>query len=302
MSKTLTDMFEEHLGAKEYDSFVSKMIKWYYGYDAKVAWCAISMSYMANQLGILDQFGGKHQNCYEMLTAVKLAVKKTGKGKVIEKDQLRNHLIKRGTVIFVLNDDPPMKYTSKKHVTTAYKDFVYKGTGTYENLGGNQSDMIKVKTNAQSRIWAIFEPDYGEEKSTHKTLRKGDKGDEVKELQQNLKKLGFGRITGHTLLAGGSFKTNTYNCVKAFQKWTKCCSPDGVAGPKTWAMIDKMLATPLHTTEAIANVYVRTGPSTDFKKVAKVLDGTAVQYTNIIDGWIYIPKHNGWSKSSYYKL
>ena len=67
-------------------------------------------------------------------------------------------------------------------------------------------------------------------------------------------------------------------------------------------MIDKMLATPLSTTTALTNVYVRTGPGTEYKKAGKVKEGDIVGYTIIIDGWLYLPEKNGWSRSSYYKL
>ena len=296
---TLTDMFQQHYGATEYDSFVMKMIKWYYGYEAKVAWCAISMSYMANQLGILDQFGRKNQNCFEMLTTIEKTIPKTKKGKLTyKKDIPKGYHIKRGTVVFILHDAPPMDAGSHKHVTTVNKDFDYNGVAYFTSLGGNQGDKIQTKDYPQAKIYAIFEPDY----TVHKTLRRGDKCEEVKELQRDLINLGFGRITGRGLLAGGSFKSNTENCVKLFQQYTKCCTPDGVAGKKTWAMIDKMLSEPLHTTEAMTNVYVRIAPSLEFKKKSKVLEGAAVQYTNIVDGWLYIPKKKGWSMSKYYKL
>ena len=60
--KTVTDLFEKHLGVREYNGIVATMLKWYYGELRKVAWCAVSMSYMMNQLGLLDQIGGKNQN------------------------------------------------------------------------------------------------------------------------------------------------------------------------------------------------------------------------------------------------
>lgn len=299
-NKTITDLFQQHIGVKEYDGIVRTMIEWYYGHFSKVAWCAISCSYMANKLGILDQFGGKNDNVCTLMKQTEAANKKTGKGTFKYRKNIANgSVIKRGTVIFLLKSDPPMTTTSAKHVTTAYEDFVYNGTGWFDSLGGNQDNYIKVKKYPQKQIYAIFAPDYG---TAHPTLRKGDKGADVREMQKDLKKLGFGRITGHTLLAGGSFKTNTYNTVKKFQEITKCCTPDGVCGPKTWAMIDKLLATPLHTTTALTNVYVRTGPGLDYKKVAKVKEGNTAQYANIVNGWLYIPKHNGWSKSTYYAM
>lgn len=298
-TKTVTDLFQEHLGAHEYDSFVSKMIKWYYdGGFAKVAWCAISMSYMMNQLGLLDQIGGKNQNCYRMLTSTEKAVTKTGKGKLLfRKDISNGYVIKRGTIIFILKSAAPMTEMSEKHVTSAYENFVYNGSGYFDALGGNQSDYIRVTKYAQKNIYAIFEPDY----EKHHTLRKGDSGAEVKEMQKDLTALGFGRITGHRLACRGNFKNNTENVLKAFQKHTGL-KVDGICGPATWEKIDKLLAIPVKTTTALRNVYTRTGPGSEYKKTGKVLEGTDVGYTLIIDGWMYIPKKNAWSRTAYYKF
>ena len=298
-NKTVTDLFQEHLGAHEYDDFVTKMIRWYYGGGfAKVAWCAISMSYMMNQLGILDQIGGKNQNCYRMLVSTEGAIAKTHKGKLLYRKDLKNgEIIKRGSIIFILKSAAPMTESSEKHVTSAYQDFVYNGTGYFDALGGNQSDYIRVTKYAQKNIYAIFEPDY----EKHHTLRKGDSGAEVKEMQKDLTALGFGRITGHRLACRGNFKDNTENVLKAFQKYTGL-KVDGVAGPKTLAKIDELLAVPVHTTTALTNVFTRTGPGSEYKKTGKVLEGTDVGYTLIIDGWMFIPKKNAWSRTAYYKF
>lgn len=298
--KTVTDLFQEHLGAHEYDSFVTKMIKWYNdGGFAKVAWCAISMSYMMNQLGLLDQIGGKNQNCYRMLVSTAAANKKTGKGKLLYRKDLKpGDVIKRGSIIFILKSAAPMTEGSDKHVTSAYEDFVYNGSGWFDALGGNQSDYIQVKKYGQKNIYAVFVPDYTEE---HRTLRKGDSGPEVKELQEDLTALGFGRITGTRLACRGNFKNNTYNALCLFQKYTGL-AVDGVCGPKTRAKINAMLSAPVRMTTALTNVFTRTGPGADFRKTGKVLEGDTAGYTNIVNGWLYIPSRNSWSRSSYFKL
>lgn len=298
-NKTITDLFAEHIGVKQWDSFVRKMITWYYGGFAEVKWCAISCSYMADQLGILDQFGGKEQNTYQLMKNTEAACKKSGKGTFkYAKALKKGDTIRKGTVIFILKSAPPMVYSSTKHTTTAYGDFMYNDQGYFKALGGNQSGEIQVKQYPQKYIYAIFYPQY----ETHKTLRKGDNGAEVKELQNDLVKLGFGKVTGTKLACRGNFKSNTEAAVKLFQQYTGCCTPDGICGKKTWAMIDKMLAEPLHSAEAMTNVYVRYAPGLEAEKKSKVLDGTVIQYTNIVNGFLYIPKKKGWSKSSYYKL
>ena len=320
--KTVTDEFQAHLGAYEYNDFVKKMIRWYYGYDAQVAWCAISMSYMMNQLGLLNQIGGKNQNCYEMLCDIKAAVKKTKKGtlKLRGENLKKGDVIPRGAIIFILRDDPPMTHGSKKHVTSCYTEFTYKGTGVYEGLGGNQDpengkpDQICVKKYTQAKIWAIFMPEYSQEKTEHPTLRQGDKGTEVKKMQNDLRKIGFSNITGKEMVADGSFGRITANTVVSFQVLNNL-KADGVCGPKTWGKIDELLAMPKRTSVAQTRVNVRTGPGTGFPMIDKTYDesgklirgnvvdeGEKVTYTVVLDGWLFLPTYNGWSRSKWYNL
>ena len=68
------------------------------------------------------------------------------------------------------------------------------------------------------------------------TLRKGSKGDDVKTLQTKLKKLGYKDKDGKELICDGDFGANTEHALKNFQK-AKDLTPDGIAGPKTWAKL-----------------------------------------------------------------
>ena len=295
--KTITDCFEPYRGTVEYNGIVRDMITWYYGRFAQVPWCAISCSYMANELGILSQFGGKEDNVYHLMTNTEAAWKRTGKGDFrYKKSIVRGSTIPRGAVVFLLKSDPPMTAKSSKHVTTVYSPFKYTGSGKFESLGGNQDNYIKVKEYPQSQIYAIFNPDYG-----HSVLRKGDSGPEVKEMQDDLVAIGFGRVTGFPLLARGKFKGNTEKCLMAFQKAAGLV-PDGVCGPKTWDALDKYSKTTQHTATALTNVFVRRGPGLDYKKIGKVKEGDSVVYTTLMGCWIYLPAKKGWSKTSYYNL
>ena len=65
------------------------------------------------------------------------------------------------------------------------------------------------------------------------TLRKGDSGDNVKELQERLNDLGF-----DCGAADGKFGTKTKNAVVAFQTEMNL-DPDGIVGRKTWKAIDE---------------------------------------------------------------
>ncbi|MBQ7957985.1 MAG: peptidoglycan-binding protein, partial [Clostridia bacterium] len=68
------------------------------------------------------------------------------------------------------------------------------------------------------------------------TVKLGSKGDAVKTLQTKLKKLGYKGKDGKELSYDGAFGTNTDFALRAFQK-AKGLSADGIAGPKTWAVL-----------------------------------------------------------------
>jgi hypothetical protein len=72
------------------------------------------------------------------------------------------------------------------------------------------------------------------------TLRTGDKGQHVRNLQERLK------VHGHDLAIDGDFGTKTELAVRAFQK-AEGLGADGIAGQYTWAELDKppSLGTPV---------------------------------------------------------
>lgn len=313
--KTITDAFAPYVGTKEYDGIVATIQKWFYGDLVKASWCATSVSYFADQIGILDQIGGKNENVYRMMQAAEKGCKASGKGLFAYAKDLKGKTIKRGTILFFLNSSAPMTETSGKHVTTAYEPFVY-GSGQYcKCLGGNQSDSIRVSSYYQSRIYAIFEPDYGTEESDthtdtsdtkndtakHPTLRRGDKGADVKALQKQLRALGFGYVSGDEMVTDGSFGPITKRTVIAFQTLTGLL-PDGICGPITWEKIDELAAMAAEKTTALTDVYYRIGPGSGYRALGVVKEGKEITYTDIVDGWLYIPKLKGWSRTSYYWL
>lgn len=72
---------------------------------------------------------------------------------------------------------------------------------------------------------------------THRTLKKGCKGEDVKALQTFLNLNGFS-----CGVADGIFGSKTAQAVKDFQKaYPACGTPDGIVGVKTYAVIDKLL-------------------------------------------------------------
>lgn len=67
--------------------------------------------------------------------------------------------------------------------------------------------------------------------TSRRTLRKGDKGADVKTLQTLLTKAGY------TVAIDGIFGNNTYEAVKAYQA-ERGLMVDGVVGKKTWSTLD----------------------------------------------------------------
>ena len=298
MKKTITDAFEPYIGTVEYNGVVAEIQEWFYGWLIKDSWCATSVSYFANQVGVLDQIGGKNENVCNMMNAAR----KTGIGTFYYKEDIpKGYTVKRGTVMFMLWSGEMKPDNPRIHVTTCYEDFAYKGSGYCKCLGGNQSDSIKINQYSQGNIYAIFVPNYEDDPKTHPTLRKGDKGADVKKMQSDLRKIGFARVSGEEMVADGSFGRITAATVLAFQTLTGI-KADAVCGKITWGKIDELLAMPKEKTVALTDVYYRIAPGKNFKALGIVKEGTQATYTCIVDGWLYFPSLKGWGRSSYFSL
>ena len=88
------------------------------------------------------------------------------------------------------------------------------------------------------------------------TLRQGDSGAYVTELQQDLEKLGYSLAPYG---ADGKFGKVTKSAVIAFQK-SKSLAQDGICGPMTWTAIDKALGSSTTQTPATSEKYTVTIP------------------------------------------
>lgn len=301
--KTISDEFQPYIGTKEYNGIVATIQKWFYGDVVHASWCATSVSYFMNELGLLKQIGGKNENVYRMMKATEKANRETGKGSFAYREKLiKGQLIPRGTIIFMLHSDPPMTESSSKHVTTAAADFTFSGSGTFTALGGNQSDSIRISTYGQSEIYAVFWPDYGQEPPTptpgHETLRRGSKGAAVLELQADLNFFGYKDKYGDRLALDGSYGARTESAVKAFQK-DNDLDQDGICGPLTWAKVDAMREG-VWTVTPTTEVYCRVSPSKYSRKVCILYPGKEYTAIRTRDGWTYT-NAGGWSKAEYLK-
>lgn len=131
---------------------------------------------------------------------------------------------------------------------------VYLGDGTVADARGHAYGVMhKPLTAYKWTHWAILkgmELPANLPKVSHMTLRKGDSGGEVQELQELLIR------HGHTLEADGVYGTKTRAAVKAFQQ-KNGLTADGICGPMTWAALTagqtRYTVTVRHVVKAVAD-------------------------------------------------
>lgn len=149
---TLADAMKPYRGVIEYNGIVEDIQKWYYGSLIKSSWCATGISYFADQLGILEQFGGKNENVRLMMDACSKSVK----GKFFDNKNIPK-LIKKGDVLFMLWSGAVMNTTSSKHVTVAEYD---SDSSTIFCIGCNQKDKICTLEYERKNVYGLFRPEY----------------------------------------------------------------------------------------------------------------------------------------------
>lgn len=132
--------------------------------------------------------------------------------------------------------------------------------------------------------------------STATTLSSGMNGSEVKELQEKLIKLGY---SCGPRGADGDYGGGTASAVRDFQRDHKDkLAMDGIAGPKTLALIDELIGTSSSRVKVIANVLnVRTGAGMSYAIKGNVLKGSVHTVLEEKDGWGKIS--NGWISLEY---
>ena len=123
---------------------------------------------------------------------------------------------------------------------------LYIGGGEVIEAKGTQAGVVKSKvTDSKWTFWGELSAVQYEEGGDEpvKTLRKGDKGAEVKELQEKLLRLGYSLPRYG---ADGDFGKETEAAVKAFQA-DNGLKADGIAGTKTLEAIENANPMQLYT-------------------------------------------------------
>lgn len=186
------------------------------------------------------------------------------------------------------------------------KEFAYLRRGDIL-VTKTQGHTVVVLTNGSKAepVQPVTEYELGE-----RTLRNGDTGPDVKQMQQYLIDLGFscGKYG-----ADGDFGDNTEMAVKDFQR-SFGLDADGVFGPTSYKMLVKALtAADKPTGDAYVlivggNCYVRKGPSKETPIIGVAYDSAKWPYAGLTDedtGWLEIEFKNkvlGWVSPKYGRL
>lgn len=135
--------------------------------------------------------------------------------------------LKPGTAVFLLND------TGRHHIG------LYIGDDTVIEAKGTKWGVVTSHADHWDEWGELKQVDYSMYPDevipmTKPTLRKGDRGDEVRQLQTMLDRCGY------VIDIDGAYGARTEAAVKGFQRGAGL-TVDGICGPKTWAALEEAL-------------------------------------------------------------
>lgn len=138
-----------------------------------------------------------------------------------------NQSLKPGTALFLTKDG------NRHHIG------LYVGNDTVIESRSTSAGVVISKVSHWNEWGELKDVDYGNSASqdvgeTRKTLRKGNTGDDVKNLQTALNELGY------KLNVDGIFGQMTYGAVITVQE-TAGIEVDGIVGKNTWKAIDSLI-------------------------------------------------------------
>ncbi len=162
---------------------------------------------------------------------------------------------------------------------------IYIGGGNViEDRGVGYGIVVSKLTTQSWTYWGeLLDVSYSDV-NPYPTLRKGDKGAAVSDLQGRLND-----YNNYGLVVDGNFGTRTEEAVKDFQKQNEL-KVDGICGSDTWAaLLEKPVITPSLIVKE--NTNIRLEPSTDSPIVRVALKGEQLRRLNngfykVEEGWI----------------
>lgn len=135
-------------GARQWDTAVGMIQRWYYGCYVKAAWCATTVSYAGAAIGL-----PKHENVYSLMMKCKERADR-GDGKFFK---YHGEELTRGDVLFWLWSGTRMTIGSSKHVGVCASD-TPADASTIPCIGGNQSNSICTKNYEAHKLYAVYRP------------------------------------------------------------------------------------------------------------------------------------------------
>lgn len=143
----MVEQLERWKGAHEWDSIVSGIQTWYYGYMSKTSWCSTTISFLLTGAGVPVR--------RENVKALCDFGKSSGVGRFYTKNELPK-TIKRGDIMFFLWSGDTMTETSRKHVTMCEQDT---DGEMILCIGGNQSNGINPARYDRKYLYGVWRID-----------------------------------------------------------------------------------------------------------------------------------------------
>ena len=198
---------------------------WYYGHEvsgANYKWCCVEQQYIFNLAGASNLIK-RTAKCEDLKNWYQ------SKNRIFNTPEVGDH------VFLTFSSNRSIGHIG--YVVKVYSD------GSVDSYEGNTSSSNKgsqsngggcfVRHRTKKNIVCFGRPEYVDiqyDKPVRKTIKKGDAGIDVKDLQNKLRTLKFG------CKASGYFDDLTEQCVIYYQT-THGLEVDGVVGPQTWTSL-----------------------------------------------------------------